>query len=177
MGRVRKPHVLVDRSKRAQTHSTHTKDTIVVHCTQSKDRDGADDIVGVLKYLENKGYGVHYVVDGDGNIGKGAKHSDVVYHCLGENSHTIGIEMIGMAQWPTARWLYSRGTRKRYRKQIQTVAHLIAYISDQEGIPLKHDSPGVMRHMDYPAGGHTDPGKGFPFGYLMKHARRIKQEA
>lgn len=172
--RVPRPRLAVDRARYANVHGLNARRVIVLHSTESHDRPGTDDVKGILTYLEDKDYGVHYVVDGDGNIGRGAYHDDLVYHCKGANSYAIGIEMIGQAKWSTKNWLWFADGKQR--KQLRAVAHLVAHIADRESIPLMLSTThGVARHADFPEGGHWDPGKGFPMGYVLKRARMLKR--
>jgi hypothetical protein len=185
---VHHPKIAVDRRDHARVASgkTNARRVIVLHSTEGSDRAGASDVDGVLKYLEGKGYGVHACIDGEGNVGRGAYDRQVVSHCKGANSISLGIEMIGFARWSTRDWLYAklptakgaqaRADRIVLRAQLLRVAHLMAYWSQQHDIPLML-SPvhGVARHSDFPAGGHWDPGPGFPIGYVLRHARRIKR--
>lgn len=179
MGRVVKPKIAVQRAKQAKSHGVNTRQGIVLHSTESHDRPGLSDINGIISYLNGKGYGIHYVVDGSGNIGQGAYHRNLVYHCKGANATHIGIEMIGQAKWTTKQWLWNPiGSGKRQRKQLAAVAHLIAYICDREAIPIRLNADyGVSRHSDHPAGGHWDPGPGFPIGYVLKRAAKIRAAA
>lgn len=168
------PKIAVDRAPHAQAHGTNKRRVIILHSTESHDHPGITDIVGILTYLERANLGIHYVVDGEGLIGRGAYHIDLVYHAKGANSIGIGIEMIGRAAWPTKRWLRDPDTRQA-RKQLAAVAKLIAYISREENIPLKMSTThGIACHRDFPEGGHWDPGPGFPIGYVLKRARFYK---
>lgn len=169
------PVLAVDRADHAHVTGFNRADVIVLHSTESHDRPGTSDVEGILTYLEGKDYGVHYVVDGDGNIGRGAYHHQRVSHCKGANSFAIGIEMIGRAAWPMKRWSFDPDTRKA-RKQLAAVAKLIAHISREESIPLRMSTTlGVACHRDFPEGGHWDPGPGFPIGWVMKRARLYRR--
>lgn len=170
---VPRPPVVVN--FKSASHGTNKQKVIVLHSTESTDRpQDTTDVMGVLGYLKNEGLGVHYVIDGDGNLGIGADHRDLVYHASGANSLGIGIEQIGKASWTAAQWRkYPNG---KARKQLDRVAWLIAYISDVEKIPLVLSTThGVATHAMFPKGGHHDPGKGYPLGYVMAEARRIKK--
>lgn len=159
----------IDEAAQANRKGENSRRGILLHSTESHDRPGTTDVRGVNSYLRDKGYGVHYVVDGEGNVLRGAYHKDLVYHGKGANVTTIGIEMVGFARWTTKDWLWM-GTTKR--KQLQRVAELIAYICDQEGIAIRMAKDnGISLHSQWPEGGHTDPGKGFPSGYVLKQAK------
>lgn len=171
---VPQPTLAVNEASKAVVNGVNAKQGVVLHSTESHDRPGTEDIRAINSYLRNKGYGVHYIVDGEGNILKGAHHADLVYHCAGANSTHIGIEMVGRAAWKTRRWLWDpTATGRKRRKQLQVVAELVAFICDSEEIGIRLDKDhGVSRHSDHPEGGHWDPGKSFPIGYVLKQARR-----
>jgi len=159
----------IDEAAKAKVHGTNSRRGIILHSTESHDRPGTTDVKGVNAYLRNKGYGIHYVVDGEGNVLRGAYHKNLVYHARGANATHIGIEMVGFARWTTKDWLWM-GTTKR--RQLQEVAELIAYICDQENIDIRFAlDNGVSLHSQWPLGGHTDPGKGFPWRYVLKQAQ------
>lgn len=161
--------VWIDEAKKAKRHGTNARRGIVLHSTESHDRPGTSDIRGINEYLRSKDYGVHYVVDGDGNVLRGAYHRDLVYHAVGANDSHIGIEQVGFARWSLKDWLW---VGKKKREQLQKVAELIAYICDKEGIPIKRGvEHGISMHSEHPAGGHTDPGKGYPIAYVIKQAK------
>lgn len=159
----------INRAAAAKRNGTNARKGIVLHSTESHDRPGTTDVRGVNEYLRSKGYGVHYVIDGEGNVLRGAYHKDLVYHARGANATHIGIEMVGFARWTVKDWLWDDGVK---RKQLQRVAETVAYICDQEGIAIRlAKSNGVSLHSQWPEGGHTDPGKGFPWRYVLKQAK------
>lgn len=160
-----KPKLAVDRRKTAQSHGELKPRLIVLHSTEGHDREGAKDIEGVLKYLENKGYGVHFCIDKEGFLGQGATIRRIVYHAAGVNSRAIGIEMIGFARFGIAGWL----ARPR---QLRKVAITLAWIHLRTGIPLVRSTTfGVAFHKDFPAGGHHDPGM-YPIRRVLRLARK-----
>jgi N-acetyl-anhydromuramyl-L-alanine amidase AmpD len=173
---VAAPNIAVNMSQRAAVVGVNKRLGVVLHSTESHDRPGTSDMVGVNLYLINKGYGIHYIVDGDGLILKGAHHRDMVYHCAGANQTHIGIEMIGFARWSTRRWLWDpTATGRKQRAQVNKVARLVAYICDKEGIPIRrHVTNGISLHVDHPEGGHWDPGPGFPVRYVINRAHKIQ---
>lgn len=159
----------IDEAAKAKRHGTNSKNGIVLHSTESHDRPGTTDVRGVNEYLRSKDYGVHYIIDGEGNVLRGAYHADLVYHAQGANSTHIGIEMVGFARWTVKDWLFDDGVK---RAQLQRVAETIAYICDKEDIAIRlAKTNGVSLHSMWPEGGHTDPGKGFPWRYVLKQAK------
>lgn len=169
---VPEPRWEVNEAGLAQRNGANAHRGIVLHSTEGHDRPGVSDIRGVNSYLRNKGYGVHVVIDGEGNQLKGANWSDRVSHCKGANSTHVGIEMIGFARWRTKDWIWMGKTKRR---QLEAVAQTIAYLCDHLDIPIKIDRQhGISTHAMHPEGGHWDPGPGFPIGYVMKRAKAIR---
>lgn len=72
-------------------------DEIIVHCSATK--AGLDirakDIDLWHRRKGWKGIGYHYVIDLDGTVERGRDDSAVGAHCLGHNSHSIGVCYIG----------------------------------------------------------------------------------
>jgi N-acetyl-anhydromuramyl-L-alanine amidase AmpD len=172
------PRPRIDTVVLSPSQGENERRVIVLHSTESHDREGVSDVEGILNYLRDQGLGVHYCVDGEGYLGQGAEHHHLVYHCKGANSFSIGIEQVGFAAWKTRRWLWDPTEHgKVARKQLVKVAELIAYIADSEGIPIKRSTThGVACHKDFPAGGHWDPGPGYPLGYVLRRARKIRRQ-
>lgn len=162
----KKPKLAVDRRRTANSRGTLKPRLIVLHTTEGHDREGASDIAGVLVYLENKGYGVHFCIDKEGLVGQGATINKIVYHVAGANSRSIGIEMIGFARFSLRNWL---GRPKQLRK----VAIMLAWLHLRTGIPLRRSKTfGVALHRDFPEGGHHDPGNFFPTRRVIRMARK-----
>lgn len=159
-------------------HGKITPRVILLHSTESNDRLGTSDCTGVLDFLRGTPdqLNVHYVADGEGNIARGARDTDLCYHAKGANRFSIGIEQIGHASWTTHQWLFDPSGKAR--PQLHQVAHLIAYLCDRHNIPMRMSTEhGVACHRDFPAGGHTDPGKGYPIGHVMRMATSIRAAA
>ncbi len=170
---MRKPHIHVDRRSTGNTHGAQRPYRIVLHSTESHDRPGNSDIIGVLSYLERTPdkLGIHFVVDKEGRVGQGASVLRMCYHAAGANANSVGIEMIGFARFTVKTW-YQR------RRQLKKVALLLAYLSVRFDIPLVHNvQHGVCLHRDIPQGGHWDPGYGFPLRRVLRWARAEKKKA
>lgn len=168
---VRRPKIQYNGVHVGNAHERQTPKRIVLHDTESHDRTGLGDVEGVLNYLTHTPdrLNVHLVVDKEGNAGQGAPFDRLVYHCRGANENSIGIEMIGFAHFTLRQW---RGRKD----QLEAVARWLAWLSTEYDIPLVHDvHHGVARHSDVPAGGHSDPGKFFPFKSVLKRAQELKR--
>lgn len=177
MARVKHPPYRVDRREHANVAGSIVNPAgVVVHATESHDRDGASDLIGVAMYLENTknkpgmgvGLGVHRIIDEEGMIARTAKvHApgNMVYHAPGANSTHLGIELIGFARFDLAKWL-SR------RKQLRALAWELAYLSQRLDFPLRYNKHwGVSLHRDFPLGGHSCPGPRFPLRRVLRMAR------
>lgn len=157
------------------THGTHVPRRIILHDTESHDHKGISDIMGIAAFWkhQDRGLGSQFIVDSEGIIGQGAWGGSICYHTANHNTGSIGIEQIGFARWSGAAWMDRR-------KQLNEVAHLVAYLSDYWDIPLLHSTDhGVCMHRDF-KGDHTDPGVGYAkvaFPYVLRRARQIKRAA
>lgn len=168
---VRKPKIEVNRIREGNVHGRLTPSVVVLHSTESHDRPGTSDISGVLGYLERtpEALGIHYVIDKEGNVGQGARINQMVYHARGANSIGIGIENIGFAH-------HTHWNREDRTPQIDELARILAYLSKDRGIPLKHSTKhGIAKHSDFPAGGHSDPGSTFPMKRVLKLAKKYRK--
>lgn len=177
MARVKHPPYGPDLRKMANVAGSINKPNgVVVHATESHDREGASDIIGVATYLSNTknrpgystGLGVHRIIDAEGIIGRTAKiHApgNMVYHATGANSTHIGIELIGFARFSLKKWL----SRNR---QLRALAWELAFLSQELNFPLRHNKEwGVSLHREWPEGGHSCPGPNFPMRRVLRMAR------
>lgn len=171
---VRRPAYAVNRSQFANVEGHHTPKRVILHSTESHDHPGTADGIGILKYLENNGLGIHDVVDKEGLVYHGADYHDLVSHARGANTGSIGIEQIGFAH--STEW-----KRKDRTEQLEKVAKLLAYYNKEFGIPLKYSTDhGVARHADFPLGGHSDPGTigkdgEYPLFYVLRLAQSYRK--
>jgi N-acetyl-anhydromuramyl-L-alanine amidase AmpD len=152
------------------THGTHNPRRIILHTTESNDLKGVADMTGVVGFWRRQGlgYGAHLIIDGEGQTCRCAAGGNIVWATGGANTGSLQIEMVGKAAWSKRFWLLRR------RKQLNEVARWLAYWSQHWDIPLCYSTEhGVARHLDFPAGGHHDPGKDFPLGYVISRARQV----
>ena len=169
MASVHRPSAQVDRRGSMATHGRHRPRRIILHDTESAGRPGYGDITGIFDFWRRQGlgYGAHVVIDPDGYSGIGADADQIVWATQGANTGSLQIEIIGLASFKATDWL-----RPSRRKQLNKVAMWLAYWGKTYGIPLRlSTSAGVARHLDFPAGGHHDPGTGFPLGWVLRRAR------
>lgn len=163
MVRVAKPRI--DVRYKVRTYGTQVPKRIILHSWES-----AGTIEGIAAFWERQGLGLgsQFMIESSGRIGQGAPSDRKCAHTRGANYGSIGVELEGFARSSKRRWMRDN------RRQLDELAHLLAYLSYRWGIQLKRStSSGVCLHADFPAGGHWDPGPGFPLRYVLRRARRI----
>ena len=111
-------------------------DMIVIHHTGDTDIDASAEQIN--EWHINKDYaaiGYHFVIRKNGNIEKGRPDWAIGAHAYGENQHTIGIHLSGAfnSVQPT-------------KAQIESCAHLVAYLCDEWEIPI--DRKHIVGHRE-----------------------------
>jgi N-acetyl-anhydromuramyl-L-alanine amidase AmpD len=153
---TRQDHIArIDHGRRPRTIG------VTIHDTE------ADNLVGVRNYFATSspdGVGAQLLID-DRQARQLTDLDALCYHAIGANSITPGIELCGFASWPRWRW------RKR-RTQLKKAANRTAWICWHYGRGLPRRRTNVWGHVDWPAGGHHDPGTGFPWPHFMRLCRR-----
>lgn len=186
--RVRRPRVDVDArfEMLPHAHGHAPKDLFVCHETVSPDRPGLADVRSIEDYLARIDYGMHLVVDRDGNSGWSDDPTAIYWHAASAgsrgngwvNTRGIGCEQISIPHTnPTYYW--------HRLKQLHKVARWIAFLNKwgpAHGIhiPIVYDPrcrAGVTTHFDVTAcygvpGGHTDcnPSR-YPVRFVVRLAR------
>lgn len=176
--KVRRPTIQVDARPIVASHGFHQPVRIVLHDTESYDYAGVADLWQVANFWRSSGYGAHLTIDGDGNTALNINEGEIAWQVAGRNTGSIGIEQIGFGKWTRAEWM-------KREPQLHKVAKWLAYWSDRFHIPLvANDSFGVTTHARQSAychrtgecsSDHTDPGYGYPFGYVLALAKQYKQ--
>lgn len=172
---IRKPHMAFH-APPGLTHGAMTPVRVVLHDTESHDEKGINDISGVVNFWLRgpDKLGAHFIVDSEGNIGQCGEPTELMFHTLDANTGSVGIEQIGFASFTKQAWA-SRPD------QLMKVAKLLAWLNAEYGIPLRHSTVnGVSTHADqtiahHVAGGHTDPGKNYPFDEVLAIAKGFKE--
>ncbi len=173
MGRVRRPRIDVDLRGQVATHGRAFPARVVLHSTECGDAPGDLELRGVAAFWrrQGKGYGAEILIDRDGLFCLAANPDEITWAVQSHNTGTVSIELIGYARFGVTDWF-------RRRKQLVKLAKTLAWLSIEYAIPLRFDvNHGVSRHLDQSrvfGGSHTDPGKGFPLGYVLRKARRFK---
>lgn len=176
---VRRPRVDVNLAY--SNHGVSPKRYVVLHQTISPDYGGVKDIAGVGEYLKHVNYGIHCIVDKDGNSAAVAtSHEvDIYWHCQGLNTNSIGIEQVSYKTGEKNYWW------KRPR-QLHKVARWLAYYNKKHGIVLQHDpglilGSGVVGHYDVThamgiVGGHTDcQWPNYPTKFVIRLAKTYRR--
>jgi len=138
--------------------------------------DGSAEALGRLSESRSYGASPHYGIDDD-SIQQYLPLRFVGWHAQGDNQTTYGIELAGYAHWTRKQWL-SHG------QMLDMCAFVLAKNAEKCGYPLvrcnatglRHGYRGVSTHNDVTvafriAGGHTDPGPGFPMDFVLATAR------
>lgn len=149
----------------------------ILHDTESHDVPrSASDLLGVINFWKSDPYpsgtlnGSHYIDDADGFIAQIGTLADILQHCGGANTGSIGIEQVAFARFGVQVWL-ARGA------QLDATAKILAYLNKHHNIPLILDvnhgiSTHAMQSAIHPESlGHTDPGRFYPKGRVIKRAR------
>lgn len=111
-------------------------DMIVIHHTGGTDIDAsAEQIDEWHKNQDWVGIGYHFVIRKNGTIERGRPEWAVGSHAYGENWHTLGIHLSGAMDkvQPTD-------------AQIESCAHLVAYLCDEYEIPI--DREHIVGHRE-----------------------------
>lgn len=145
--------------------------TVVIHaiggprCTNNKvEFTGAPgDAKRWIDFFENsESVGIHYVIDRQGNVEAGIDENRVAWHAKGNNSNSIGIELVNNGD----------GQEEYPAEQVEALVNLV------KEIRLRHDDiANIVRHSDidhstFSCGGleearKRDPGPKFPFDEFL----------
>lgn len=107
--------------------------------------------------------GAHFQVKKDGSSVQWADTTRLVYHAVGGNHDGVGIELGGYARFTRAQWLARKS-------QLREAARITGYLLAKKHVFPRHGTT-VLGHYQLPAGGHTDPGPGFPWDTFMMYVR------
>lgn len=174
---VRRPRVDLDARGVIATHGIMHPERGDWHSTESGDAAGIRDLEGIVNFWseQNLGYGSHIIIDKEGNSALCADLNQITWHTENRNTGMIGIELVGRAAFTGAAWW----TR---RAQLDKLARWIAYINKEWHVPICFDvNAGWSGHVDqtkafHLPSGHTDPGKFFPKGYVLRLAKKYRRE-
>jgi N-acetyl-anhydromuramyl-L-alanine amidase AmpD len=151
-------------------------DWIVVHTMEVPCVSGMAARISQRFALGERKVSAHYCVD-PAEVVQCVLDTNVAWHCPGANRRGIGIEHAGYSQGPHATdWFQD----EHALAMLDLSARLVADLCDRWDIPIVHPTPaeisegkrGIIGHDDATeafrtTGGHTDPGKDWPWGAFM----------
>lgn len=171
---VHEPVVKYDARGSIQTHGTQKPVRGVWHSTECGDSPGIQELQAVVNFWKNQGlgYGAQLMIDKDGNTAVCANPDQITWAVENHNTGTYSVELVGYAKFGKLTWF----TRL---PQLRELAKWMAWLNKQYGIPLTLNvNAGWSRHLDQSkafGGTHTDPGTGFPRGFVLTLARRYRK--
>ncbi len=172
---IRKPRIAFHAPPGLAHGPMGTPVRVILHDTESHDEKGINDIAGIVSFWMRgpDKLGAHFIVDAEGNIGQQAEPDELMFHCGGANTGSVGIEQVGFAAFTKKTW-------ESRPDQLMKVAKLLAWLSVEYHIPLRHSTVhGVSTHADqskiHPESmGHTDPGANYPLDEVIALAKGFK---
>lgn len=158
------PHTKFSRNPLVNHGVRATTRGVVIHTIEGTD-EGAK-----AWFLDRhaKGLGAHVLIGRE--LGHAIQICDldaICYHAAGANSEWIGFEHEGFASYSKARWLL-----RSNRRLLRMSANRVAWVCYHAKVGEPKHGVNVKGHSDFPAGGHHDPGHGWPWGFYMFLARR-----
>ena len=177
--RVRSPRPEISTNVRNQSSRNGVRPRlIVIHTTESHNRAGLSDIRGIISWFDNprSQASSHVVNDGEGHDARLVPDSRKAWTQGAFNAVSLSIEQVGHARTSGEEWA------RRYRRQLDNTALWVAYWSRRWGIPIRRGATrgcgvvrsGVVSHDQLGCGNdHTDPGRGYPWSYMLRRAREL----
>ena len=154
---------------------------LVLHSMESTNQTGAAE--GAGSWFENQASGgsTQYGIDNN-SIQRYLPDNVICWGAPGPpNDHGLHIEQMGTASWSRTQWM------EKAKETLDRTAWLMARKSIKFDIPLrvltvadlKAGKKGVVTHSTCTkafGGSHTDPGSGYPIGWVMDRAREYKRK-
>jgi len=166
------PHALPYPSPNFRSPRRSSIDLIVLHTTEG-DLDSSLNTLTDATRVNSAGQSArvssHYLVD-DTGIYQLVDDGAEAWHASRENARSIGIEVVGFADAPGT-WTQTK---------IANLANLIAWLSEEYGIPLEYRETaadpelarGIVSHASIDPDRRHDPGMWFPWPELLEETRR-----
>ena len=168
-----------------QYHAVHSsgivplarKKLIVIHDPEGGSGHTAAETTGSWFQNQASGGSTQYATDND-SVQQFLDMAAIAWGAPYANTQGIHIEGYGYVHWDRAEWMATADG------SLHRTAWLIAYIAKACGIPLRYLSDtqlrngnrGITSHEQctrvFPGGSHTDPGKGYPFDYVLSMAKK-----
>jgi N-acetyl-anhydromuramyl-L-alanine amidase AmpD len=165
-------------------------DAIVIHTTEQSNQKGNRDLALLANYFAKAGKSSHVANDQDGTSIRLVPDDRVAYHSTFWNVSSVGIEQMGFSATSRADWL------RDHRAQLESTAHWIAYWAARYRIPIRHCEVaglkynknkrvvagvlvkrGVCSHAQLDPVNRDDPGRGYPWDFVLGRARAIAAAA
>ncbi len=167
-------HLVVNHSSR----EGKTPRLIVIHTTEGSNHTGLSDLRGLINYFDQPSVQAssHVANDAEGNDARMVRDEDKAWTESYINPIGLSIEQIAFSSWSRAEWF-------SHPHQLTNTANWIAYWSRKYDIPIRRGAAphgylirsGVVAHkwLGILGGGHSDPGWGFPWAYVLLMARYL----
>lgn len=137
---------------------------VVIHTIEGTDE-------GAESWFRNRaagGVGAHVIIGQEKHRTIQTTDLDnICYHAIGANQEYVGIEHEGFASYTKRAWLAPNN-----RKLLRASANRTAWIVWHYNLGAPKKGRNVFGHADFPQGGHSDPGKGWPWWFYMFLVRR-----
>lgn len=172
---VREPHVAYEGRGKIAVHGHQTPVRGVIHSTECGDLPGTVELAGIDGFWRRQGlgYGAQLGIDKDGNTAVWANPDEICWAVENRNTGTYSIELVAFARFTPKAWFLRR-------KQLDELAKWIAWLNKEYRVPIVFDvEHGWSRHLDQSrafGGTHTDPGRCFPLGYVLRKARICRKD-
>lgn len=153
------------------SHGYQKPTRAIIHCTESPNRRGLDDVLAIPGFWirQGSGYATQLVIDADGNTCRVVDDNKIAWGCGGSNTGSLQIEFIGYSIDAPALWTARQTGLKQGAKWL---AHWHRLYGLPLGLSVTH---GIATHAMHSAAfhltDHTDPGRNFPLGDLLRWAR------
>lgn len=180
---MKKPNYIFETNVSNKDARSDIPKIMVAHTTEGPNKKGLDDVKGISSYFDNPSVQASstIVTDGEGNTARLMPDSAKPWTQASYNSVSLSIENIGYASTTRNEWF------KLYHNQLKANAYQFAYWSHLHKIPLRRavtlfggvQRTGIASHKQLGSygGGHSDPGRGYPFKYVIWLARYYKLKA
>ena len=156
-------------------HTTFDPRTSSTHVV--RDEPGIGDLKRLGAWFDDPQTEVssHVANDAEGNDARYVRDRRKAWTVAAFNSVSLNIEQIGSAGFDRRTWMVKR------QPQLENTARWIAHWHRRWDIPIRRAGvsgstvtrSGVATHdqLGSAGGGHHDPGKGYPLGYVLRLAR------
>ncbi len=160
-------------------------DAIVLHATELPDEPGIGDLSRHARFFSRSNLATQAANDAAGNSSRMVAEDRLAYHATYWNATTVGIEQMGYSRFTRAQW----GAR---RAQLESTARWVAYWARSYRIPIRRCrvtgirynrrkrvvageivKRGVCSHSELDPRNRDDPGRGYPWGYVLARARAV----